>query len=869
MHEIDRSFRAKKVEAAERRVQSLRHRVVGGSAVAALIAVLGAGAFFTQPYWRPLLNPPEQVVIPTEAAPEGSKPIIVASTSVDLPGDPLTIRLGETGGANSKLHEVPVTDELKQPALPETVAVLSDIMLSSSERILALPSKPEDFAFFQSQSARTKPLTSVAPAPGDTPIAEEDLVPAEPDDGEVLVPVAGQDDAEGATDADAIEPEEPIAEDGIPTDLIGGDQSGEIGDADADIGAGWGGTVGQGQEALPDFKKTAIDDITTVQAVKPEFERSRQDEDFTVAVKGERPLDTIITEYGFSLDDAKAATDAAKLLMGVDSVRDRSVVGLHGYRPDKRAPLSLMQVSIITSGDYVGTIARADDGRFVSGADPWINEDLSKYTSGETTSEPQKSYRLLDAIYSTSTRNNVPSSVTGQAIMLISRSFDLQALATKRDRLTLAYAKNDGADGSAGRVLYVAVTGIDRNFECFVYQPQPNADYACMTEKDATHTITVAAGMVTPVKGVLTSTFGPRMHPILKQVRIHKGVDWAAPVGTPIEAAFDGTIAFAGDGKGYGNVIRIDHGGGRATAYAHMSRFEQGIAVGVKVSAGDVIGYVGTTGLSTGPHLHFEFYQNGAAIDPLGSAMAGAGPSAEDLVGGAAAAGSDGSAVERLVNRIVHVESGGNARAKNPLSTAAGLGQFIKSTWLRMVRTYRPELFKSMSEAEILELRYEPTMARQMVGNLARENEARLRAYGHGITAGRLYLAHFLGPEGAHQALAAPGNAMVASVLGVSVVGANPFLTGKDCAYVVAWAEKKMSGKAPRYTSAPGGAATTTVIQTSPEFIAYKGSVQKLVELAVGPVVAPAQPDSKAADDTKAGDGEKGTGAPAEGTEME
>src|SRR6185369_2325098 len=275
-----------------------------------------------------------------------------------------------------------------------------------------------------------------------------------------------------------------------------------------------------------------------------------------------------------------------------------------------------------------------------------------------------------------------------------------------------------------------------------------------------THSITVTNGMVTPVKGVLTSTFGPRMHPILHQVRIHKGVDWGAPIGTPIVAAFDGTIAFAGDGKGYGNVIRIDHGGGKATAYAHMSRFEKGIAVGVQVKAGDTIGYVGTTGLSTGPHLHFDLYMNGVAVDPLGSAVAEAsGPSAEDLVGGAAvAAGSDGSAVEVLVNHIIHVESGGNARAKNPLSSAAGLGQFIKSTWLRMVRTYQPKLFQSMSEAEILELRYDPTMARQMVGNLARENEARLRAYGHSITAGRLYLAHFLGPEGAHLALAAPAN---------------------------------------------------------------------------------------------------------------
>ena len=173
-----------------------------------------------------------------------------------------------------------------------------------------------------------------------------------------------------------------------------------------------------------------------------------------------------------------------------------------------------------------------------------------------------------------------------------------------------------------------------------------------------------------------------------------------------------------------------------------------------------------------------------------------------------------------------------------------------------MMRTYRPELFKSMSEAEILELRYDPTMARQMVGSLARENEARLRAHGHSITAGRLYLAHFLGPEGAHLALAAPQEALVANVLGGPVISANPFLTGKDCAYVVAWAEKKMSGKAPRYTSSPSGPTTKTLVQTSPEFIAYKSSMLKLVELAVGTVGAPVQPDEGKADDGKA-DGDK------------
>lgn len=847
MHEIDRSFRAKRREAEEKRARGLRRRLVSAG-LGTIVMGLGVGAFLTREHWLPEWETrTAQTDIGTgdadkaagtgkDVATRDPEKTVFVNPIIDLAGDPLLIRVGNSSEANTKLHDVEVTPAQKQPTLPDSVVILNDTMLSASERIMALPSSPEDFAFFQSQSARGKPLVRVEPAVVDQP-SVEDTEPPDPDSDEVLVPVASQDEAE---DGQAL----PVIEDGIPTDLVpeqpqtdtapqpGG---GEIGEPDADLAAGWGETISEGQEALPAFKKTEIDDTTTVHLVKPEPDRFHEIEDFTVSVKGERPLDSVIAEYGFSAEDAKGAADAAKRLIGLNSVQERFIIGLRGHRAGKDQRPQLVQVSINAPDKYFGTIARADDGSFVTGADPWINEDLSQY-AGDDSATPQQpqSFRLLDAIYSTATRNSVPSSVTGEAIMLVSRAFDLQALATKDDRLVLAYAKSGRSeDGSGSRVLYVAVHGVDRNLECFVYQPQPGADFACMTEKDATHTVTVTSGMVTPVKGVMTSTFGPRMHPILHQVRIHKGVDWGAPVGTPIMAAFDGKVAFAGDGKGYGNVIRIDHGGGRATAYAHMSRFADGMKVGLDVRAGDVIGYVGTTGLSTGPHLHFELYQNGVAIDPLGSAVAGGGsvaPSGETAEM-AVAAGSDGSAVEILVNRIIHVESGGNARAKNPLSSAAGLGQFIKSTWLRMVRTYRPDLFKSMSEAEILELRYEPTISREMLAHLARENEARLRAYGHSITAGRLYLAHFLGPQGAHQALAAPSNALVAEVLGASVVSANPFLTGKDCAWVAAWAEKKMTGKAVRYVSQPS-ISTKTVVQTSPEFVTYKETMLKLVEMA-------------------------------------
>lgn len=160
--------------------------------------------------------------------------------------------------------------------------------------------------------------------------------------------------------------------------------------------------------------------------------------------------------------------------------------------------------------------------------------------------------------------------------------------------------------------------------------------------------------------------------------------------------------------------------------------------------------------------------------------------------------GSD--AVEQLVDRIIQVESAGVADARNPLSTATGLGQFIESTWVRMMRTYRPDLFTTLPRAELLALRTDPAISRQMVTELAREGESYLRARGHEITAGRLYLAHFLGMEGAHLVLSTPPDAALVQVLGEGVIRANPFLTGHDVAYVIGWAEDKMRSRGGRTT---------------------------------------------------------------------
>jgi len=117
-----------------------------------------------------------------------------------------------------------------------------------------------------------------------------------------------------------------------------------------------------------------------------------------------------------------------------------------------------------------------------------------------------------------------------------------------------------------------------------------------------------------------------RMHPILGTMRAHRGVDYAAPSGTPIRASGDGRITARGWQSGYGNVVQIDHGNHVSTVYGHMSRFGTGIANGTRVRQGQVIGYVGMTGLATGPHLHYEFRVNGAHRDPLRFVMPPAPP---------------------------------------------------------------------------------------------------------------------------------------------------------------------------------------------------------------------------------------------------
>lgn len=767
-HSIDTSFRLKKQARAALRRRRLWRRLLAGLAVIVLLSI-AAGFYLTADYWSFGDEDEElQAVEGTDDVPADASVYVPAI--IDLAGDPMWITLAPDAGAATKGKVIPRPAELDQAGVSPQIEILSDVMLSASEKFMTtIPSTQEDFAFFQAQRQTAAAPSSdlqddpQPPVPGEAPVASG--------------PQAGADDPE----------------------------------------AGWGETIAAGEAALPAFQKTQIENNTSVATVTSEYQRFAATEDTFVKILNDRSLDSVALDAHFSAEDAKLAGEALKALFSRESLEPGYVVAMRGYRPARETTtMSLMQVSIYAKNVFVGTLTRNAAGAFVSGVDPWVREDLFNYSGAQAEGTHKRQYRLLDAIYSTAARNKVPTGVIGEAIMYLSRGQDLDAFASEDQRLVLIYSQRPrGKEETAGRVLYVGIQGSGKSLDCFVFQ-QSDGQFACVSGDDQVRSLTVTNGMVTPVNGVMTSTFGPRKHPILGTVRIHKGVDWAAPLGTPIAAAFDGEIVFQGDGGGYGNLVKISHANGRETRYAHMQKFAIKDGVGTKVKAGDIIGYIGTTGLSTGPHLHFELYRSGEAVDPLGTVTTIA---------------TDDSAVETLTDRIVQVESGGSARAKNPNSSATGAGQFITKTWIRMMNTYRPELARTLSTADLLALRYDATISREMVSNLAREGEAYLRARGHQITAGRLYLCHFLGMEGAHQVLSSPGSAQLSAVLGSAVIQANPFLTGKTASYVVGWAERKMGRKLSPRTTGVGQQTTTTteVRQTSPEFERYKQAITALI----------------------------------------
>ena len=228
-----------------------------------------------------------------------------------------------------------------------------------------------------------------------------------------------------------------------------------------------------------------------------------------------------------------------------------------------------------------------------------------------------KEYLISNSLYSDGIKNNIPIEILEKLIKLYSFDLDFQRDIRKDTRISISYEAiiiEDRDSNYFGDINY-ALIEIEKNIlEYFKFKTDDGfIDYFDRKGQNVKKSL-----LKTPLDGAkLSSGFGMRKHPILGFNKMHKGVDFAAPKGTPVFAGGNGKIEFIGRNGGYGNYIRIRHNNEYKTAYAHLSGFKKGISKGLKVNQGEVIGYVGSTGKSTGPHLHYEILYKNKQINPI------------------------------------------------------------------------------------------------------------------------------------------------------------------------------------------------------------------------------------------------------------
>ncbi len=228
-----------------------------------------------------------------------------------------------------------------------------------------------------------------------------------------------------------------------------------------------------------------------------------------------------------------------------------------------------------------------------------------------------KEYIISSSLYADGIKSNVPNEVLIKLIKLFSFDLDFQRDIKKNTLVSISYQKTyveNTSDFSIEDIDYARIEIGKNTLEYFKFLTNDGfIDYFNREGKNVKKSI-----LKTPLDGAkLSSSFGMRKHPISGFNKMHKGIDFAAPIGTPIYAGGNGIVEYVGRNGGYGKYIRIRHNNEYKTAYAHLNSYKKGISKGVRVNQGEVIGYVGNTGRSTGPHLHYEIIYQNQQINPL------------------------------------------------------------------------------------------------------------------------------------------------------------------------------------------------------------------------------------------------------------
>lgn len=363
--------------------------------------------------------------------------------------------------------------------------------------------------------------------------------------------------------------------------------------------------------------------------VEPESQPDMQMADATpqpdirdVEVERGDTLGELLIEEGTSPDDAQAASAALSRVYDPSELRGGQVVTLtfETNRRGEGQPV-LRSIGLKPSVERDISVNRNADGSYL--AEETVKTLKPIGTRAEGTIE--------GSLYQSAKDAGVPDGVIVDLIRIYSHAVDFQREIRQGDKFDVLFTKYVDESGDtikSGAIDYAQLTlsGEAKPLFRFTSSEDQTTDYYTPKGTSGKRML-----MRTPIDGArLTSGYGMRMHPILGYTKMHKGVDFSAPTGTPIMAAGNGTIKFARWFGTFGNYVRLKHANTYETAYAHMSRFAPGIKEGARVRQGQIIGYVGTTGRSTGPHLHYEVLAHEAQINPMdvkiptGTTLAGA-----------------------------------------------------------------------------------------------------------------------------------------------------------------------------------------------------------------------------------------------------
>lgn len=361
------------------------------------------------------------------------------------------------------------------------------------------------------------------------------------------------------------------------------------------------------EEANTLYPSERIGNIKSLFNLVSSYEREKNVEKLLIVAKGDTFI-SMLTNLGIGYDDSHEIYNAFKKEYDPKNINIGQKILVRGVYDNVAEKIIRINSVVIEQGHTQRYVLQNDNGSYKISSEKEELISEVNHASGSISGSLSQSMN----------KQGVPNRVVNEFIKIFSYSVDFRRDVRKGDKFEIIFENHitkDGKVASSGNILYAGLQL--RNEKVALYRfkdSKGNVDY--YTEKGYAMKKTLHRKPMSFQNARISSPFGKRRHPIYKDLRIHWGVDYAAPRGTLVYAGGDGVVQVAKYNGGYGNYIKIRHNSEYSTAYGHMQKFASGIRPGVRVKQGQVIGYVGSTGRSTGPHLHYEVIKNGKRVNP-------------------------------------------------------------------------------------------------------------------------------------------------------------------------------------------------------------------------------------------------------------